>query len=116
MAAKKSVKCSIGYLVPADGERYEKRNGETVRIISKLAIYEVSFVNLPANPQAEVVSAKSLDQALEGAVNQLEEAMGALRKKGQYKVDGEDLEKVKSAADKCMTTAKHLGGHHNAFK
>src|SRR6516165_1980322 len=56
----KTVSTSIGYQVPVDGERYEKVDGRTIRRINKLAIFEASVVNLPANPEAEVVSAKSL--------------------------------------------------------
>jgi HK97 family phage prohead protease len=111
-AAGKAVKTSIGYLVPVDGERYEKINGQSVRIISKLSVYEASYVNLPANPEAAITQAK----ALVGAIEQMEESMSALRKKGQYKVDGEDMEKVNSAAQKCLTTAKALGVHHKAMK
>lgn len=108
----KAVKTSIGYLVPVDGERYEKINGQSVRIISKLSVYEASYVNLPANPEAAFTEAK----ALQGAIQEMEESMAALRKKGQYKVDGEDMEKVNSAAQKCLTTAKALGVHHKAMK
>jgi HK97 family phage prohead protease len=57
-AAGKSVKCSIGYLI--DEESYEKRAGKMVRRIKRLSVYEFSFVNLPANPSAEVISAKSV--------------------------------------------------------
>ena len=57
----KAVKTSIGYLVPLDGEQYVKEGGRTIRDITKMSVYEASFVNLPANPAAEVVSAKSLD-------------------------------------------------------
>ena len=59
MAAGKSVKCSIGYNVPLGGESFTKINGQTVRRLEKINVYEVSFVNLPMNPAAEVVSAKS---------------------------------------------------------
>lgn len=111
-AAGKGVKTSIGYLVPVDGERYEKINGQPVRIISKLSVYEASYVNLPANPEAEITAAK----ALQGTIKDMEEIMSALSKKGEYKVDGEDMEKVKSAAEKCMTTAKALDVHHKAMK
>ena len=55
-AAGKAVKCSIGYAV--NDEAYEKRDGRTIRRIKKLSVYEVSFVNLPANPVAEVTSVK----------------------------------------------------------
>jgi len=57
MAAGKAVKCSVGYLTI--DESYEKRDGQQVRSLKKIAVYEVSFVNLPANPAAEVVSVKA---------------------------------------------------------
>lgn len=111
-AAGKAVKTSIGYLVPVDGERYEKINGQPVRIISKLSVYEASYVNLPANPEAEITAAK----ALGGTIQELEALMSALNSKGSYSVDGEAIEKVKSAAEKCMTTAKAFDVHHKAIK
>lgn len=57
MAAGKSVKCSIGYLTSDTAD--EKVDGQYVRRIKALQVYEFSFVNLPANPSAEVTAAKS---------------------------------------------------------
>lgn len=54
--AGKSVKASIGYVI--DDAYTETRAGETVRVLKKIRIYEVSFVNLPMNPEASVVDAK----------------------------------------------------------
>jgi HK97 family phage prohead protease len=64
MAAGKKVKASIGYV--SNDESFERIGGKTVRRIKDLSIYEASFViaNLPANPLAEVVSAKSLEDAV----------------------------------------------------
>jgi HK97 family phage prohead protease len=59
MAAGKAVPCSIGYAV--DDASYETRNGDPIRILKSIRVYEFSFVNLPANPAAAVVSAKSID-------------------------------------------------------
>jgi hypothetical protein len=109
----KTCPTSIGYLVPVDGERYEKRDGRTVRRISKLAVYEASFVNLPANPEAEVVAAKSLQESEKqegimptemGAINALKRILGLpvkarktaeLSTKGGRKMSGATFEKMK---------------------
>lgn len=55
--AGKRVLCSIGYVILPDGFRMERRGGAMVRILTDLALYEASFVNLPANNRAEVLSA-----------------------------------------------------------
>lgn len=57
MRLGKNVSCSIGYLVPADGGHFEKRNGQNVRVLSSINIYAVSLVNIPANPVATVIEA-----------------------------------------------------------
>jgi HK97 family phage prohead protease len=57
LAAGKAVLCSIGYVIEEAAQ--EVRDGEPVRVLKRIRIYEVSFVNLPMNPAAEVVSAKS---------------------------------------------------------
>lgn len=62
MAAGKGVKCSIGY--KTDDFTYEKIQGKTVCRLKAVRVYEASFVNLPANPQAGVTSAKSLEAAM----------------------------------------------------
>ena len=121
----KAVKTSIGYLVPVDGEQYVKENGRTVRDISKLAVYEASFVNLPANPAAEVVSAKSIDglttveseeeMSAAAMLRDVKRALG-LSFKGEYKVDGEEVEKARGLVDKCMTASKSIMTHHKAMK
>jgi HK97 family phage prohead protease len=63
MAAGKAVKASLGYI--SNDESFERIGGKTVRRIKALSIYEASFVNLPANPVAEVVSAKALESDME---------------------------------------------------
>ena len=138
MAAGKAVKCSIGYLVPPDGERYERVDGRMVRHINKLSAYEASFVNLAANNEAEVVSAKSasgsdpfiLDGFEEedfmateqGVVEALKRALG-LSTKGGRKMSGATLEKMKGFcksmgehAEKCFGHAKTLNEHAKALK
>jgi HK97 family phage prohead protease len=125
LAAGKKVKTSIGYLVPVDGEQYVKENGRTIRDISKLAVYEASFVNLPANPAAEVISAKSLDgtepveseeeMSAAKVLREVKRALG-LAVKGQYKVDGEEVEKARGLVDKCLSCSKAIATHHKAMK
>lgn len=56
-AAGKSVKASIGYRVVSASDKV--RDGKPVRSLEQIKIYEASFVNLPMNPEADVVSAKS---------------------------------------------------------
>jgi HK97 family phage prohead protease len=61
MKAGKSVKCSIGYLILEDA--VETRDKRQIRLLKKLEVFEFSFVNLPANPEAEVIDAKRLEHA-----------------------------------------------------
>ena len=79
--AGKSVKCSIGYTI--DDAAMETRGGKTVRLLKSLDVYEFSFVNLPANPRAEVTEVKGSETAAarEAKVNQktaLEKILAAL--------------------------------------
>jgi HK97 family phage prohead protease len=121
----KAVKTSIGYRVPPDGERHERQDGRLVRRISKLSVYEASFVNLPANPAAEVVSAKSVSGSVsesegymakqKGAVEALKQILG-ISTKAEYKVDGEDMERAKGLIEKCNTLRKSISNHHKAMK
>lgn len=62
MAAGKPVKCSIGYKVLDSTQ--ELMGGKPVRILKAIELYEFSFVNLSANPQAEVVGAKGFDPSV----------------------------------------------------
>ena len=73
------VLCSVGYVVPFDGESYEKIDGKTVRRLSKISVYECSFVNLPANPEAEVVSAKSVFDFTLDEFEEMEAVMSRMR-------------------------------------
>lgn len=60
MRAGKRVKGSIGYKTGAGDTRQAYVDGRAVRRIDGLDLYEASFVNLPMNPAADAVSAKSL--------------------------------------------------------
>jgi phage head maturation protease len=62
--ASQAVKCSIGYVT--NDESFERLGSKNVRRIKKLSVYEASFVNLPANPAAEVQSVKSEGQSMNG--------------------------------------------------
>jgi HK97 family phage prohead protease len=53
-AAGKSVKTSVGYI--STDERFERVDGQAVRRLRGLRVYECSIVNLPANPAAEVLA------------------------------------------------------------
>lgn len=66
MAAGKSVKCSIGYRVLDSCKDY--RDGQAVTRLTALEIFEASIVNLPANPAADVVSAKSQEARVDGKI------------------------------------------------
>lgn len=85
MAAGKAVPCSIGYV--ADDASYETRGGEPVRVLKSIRVYEFSFVNLPANPAAAVVSAKGLggrmDAAEWGVIAAIKQVLGLDTKKGK---------------------------------
>ena len=57
LKAGKSVKCSIGYKV-LDSFK-DIQDGRSVTRLTSLDLFEASIVNLPANPAADVLSAKS---------------------------------------------------------
>lgn len=122
MAAKKAVKCSLGYV--ALEESFEKLDGATVRHIHALDVYEFSFVGVPMNPLAGVQSAKALDTIEQetgqmkkdaAVIKAIKQALG-LRTKASYKVDGEDMERVKGLVEKCATSAKNLDDMHKSMK
>jgi hypothetical protein len=56
-AAGKDVAASIGYVVNPGGFSYERVDGQQVRLLTDLSIFEASVVLLPANPSATFVSA-----------------------------------------------------------
>lgn len=55
---------SIGFRI-LDSD-IEERNGEKVRVIKKVELFEISLVTFPANPQAQVTALKSYINKLEG--------------------------------------------------
>jgi HK97 family phage prohead protease len=59
LAAGKAVKCSIGYRV-LDSVK-DRHQGKSITRLKSLDLFEASIVNLPANPAAAVIMAKSLD-------------------------------------------------------
>jgi HK97 family phage prohead protease len=54
-AAGKTVSCSIGFMV--NECHYENVGGKSVRFLTSIDVWEVSIVNLPANPMARVIAA-----------------------------------------------------------
>lgn len=62
---------SIGY-IPVDW-RYEKLNGQEVRMLNEIDLWEVSLVTFPANPAANVTDVKSL-QTIRDVENALRDA------------------------------------------
>jgi uncharacterized protein len=71
MERGKAVKCSIGFRVIEAAT--ETRDGEAIRILKRVELFEASLVNLPANPRAEVVGVKHWADGLESAVLALKE-------------------------------------------
>jgi Caudovirus prohead serine protease len=57
LKAGKRVLGNVGYLTAPDACRYSQIQGQRVRCIKSLSIYECSFVNLAANAGAYVISA-----------------------------------------------------------
>ena len=107
MAAGKGVKCSIGYKV--DDFAYEKISGKTVCRLKAVRVFEASFVNLPANPQAGVNSAKSaevdmLEQDKPSLIEAVKEWLGLATKKGRV------ISRANHAALSAFADALHQGG------
>lgn len=61
MRAQKAVSGSIGYRVRPGGSKQSRLDGKSIRRLSCVDIFEASWVNLPMNPLATALSAKSLD-------------------------------------------------------
>lgn len=97
MAAKKRVLCSIGYVTR--DESFERVDGQPTRRIKRLSVYEVSFVNLPANTQAAVTSVK-------GAETMPETKPPATRTKAGRAISKANHDKLRALADR-------LGEHHS---
>ena len=124
MERGKSVKTSIGYRIPDDGAQYVREDGQTIRDIEKMSVYEASFVNLPMNPLAEVQQVKSLKEGNDpkeelmsdtAVVKALKRVLG-LSTKSSYKVDGEEMEKAKGVSEKCAMHAKAAAAHFKSAK
>lgn len=113
MAAGKPVKCSIGYRI--DDYAIEEADGRNVLRIKSLRVYEFSFVNIPANPQAGVTSAKAAAPATEAPMHEpdeprtsllcsVKEWLGLSTKKGRA------ISKANHAALSTFADAMHEGG------
>jgi hypothetical protein len=55
LASGKRMLASVGYVV--HDARPEKRDGQAVRVLSSISVFELSLALLVANPAAAVVSA-----------------------------------------------------------
>jgi HK97 family phage prohead protease len=53
------VKSSIGFDIPPKGAEYAEDDGDYVRYIKEVRLWEISLVTFPANPGAVVVDVKS---------------------------------------------------------
>lgn len=58
IAAGKTVPLSIGYF--ATDVAYERRDGKDVRVLKKIQVFEISYVNTPANASAMATDAKGI--------------------------------------------------------
>jgi HK97 family phage prohead protease len=103
MERGKEVKCSIGYRVTEDA--MEQRDGESVRVLKGIEIYEASIVNLPCNPAARVTSAKSWTDAIEAAYAEL----ATCQKEGRV-LSTRSRERLKACRDKLKDCHAELDG------
>lgn len=99
MAAGKSVSCSIGYTVSDYAD--EMRDGEQIRLLKRIELYEFSFVNLPANPLAQVTSVKSWASDLEAAFVALKEGRT---------LSARNRARLQAMAERLKEAAEDLGG------
>ena len=122
MERGKSVGLSIGYSVVECA--WEMRDGEEVRVLKAIELYEVSIVTVPANPAALVTTAKqvgphdrpTLDAHLEAAlatVGEVVQRVGAvkqLRATEGRTLSSERLDQAKALRDAldAILTAKAL--------
>jgi HK97 family phage prohead protease len=58
MGRGKAVKASIGFVTTKDAMVTER--GKSYRLLKEITLYEISYVNIPANPAAVAVSVKGL--------------------------------------------------------
>jgi len=57
LAEGKRVFCSIGFISNPETERFETINGQRIKRIGSISVYEVSLCLLAANPAAHVIAA-----------------------------------------------------------
>lgn len=119
MAAGKGVKCSIGY--KTDDFAYEKLDGKTVCRLKAVRVYEASFVNLPANPQAGVNSAKSIEADMPdeyekpSLIEAVKEWLGLATKKGRS-ISKANHAALKTFADAMAEHGKGTAAHVKGLK
>jgi HK97 family phage prohead protease len=99
MSRGKAVKASIGYKVLDDD--HGTSDGQPVRTLKSIELYEASLVNLPANPRAEVMAAKSWAADYELAFAELKEgrAISARRR--------ERLARLRDEIDELLAETEH---------
>ena len=121
MDAGKSAPCSIGYIV--DDASYEMQSGKQVRILKSIRVYEFSFVNMPANPAAGVVSAKSIeseeDQPLDSSEKSflalLMKRMGMQTKAGKA-ISAANHDELSRHCSGMASTVADMKAHHKELK
>jgi uncharacterized protein len=109
MAAGLKVKGSIGYRTIDSAE--EKIKGKYVRRLKSIDVWECSFVNLPANVNAEVVSAKSHDGDAPRlmAIDDLKSMLDELEKKAGRVISQTNYNKLKDMHAKLGDAHQMLG-------
>jgi HK97 family phage prohead protease len=79
MARKKSVALSIGYRVLED--EYKTVDGQLVRVLKSIEVYEISYVNVPANAEALATGVKGIGIPLDDQVKAVLESFGDLTRR-----------------------------------
>ncbi len=120
MGAGKVVSTSIGYV--SVKESYERVEGKTIRHLEKLNVYEVSFVNLPMNPAAEVISAKGAaaptpEEPMEKPETALEafKRLLGLSTKKSVAISAANRDKLKAHGDAMEAGCKGMKDAHKAM-
>lgn len=113
MSRGKFVGLSIGYQT-LESETGQK-DGENVRYIKALNVFEISLVTVPANPQAGVTSAKSFEDRTDGAFAALDEILAEFgRIKTLRLKDGRNFpsdynrSRIEAFAAKCAELQDHF--------
>lgn len=81
---------------------WEEKDGEYIRNLMELKLYEFSLVNIPANPLASVTGTKAAVDVVERTLEQLDRFVAAGIKSGRP-LSAENLKRLRDAYD-------HLGG------